>query len=121
MVEVGIYLLAAWNPLAITRSVEAGLHINWRNGEEETRQGEALSELEKLVADYKLPFQADLPDFQGGAVGFISYDYARKIEVFPNLAADDLHIPDLYFYLFDCLGCIRCRNRNSYVYEAIYE
>lgn len=93
--------VAAWNPLAITRSVEAGLHITWRNGEEETRHGEALGELEKLVADYHLPFQANLPDFQGGAVGFISYDYARKIEVFPNLAADDLHIPDLYFYVFD--------------------
>lgn len=97
----GQLCVAAWNPLAITQSVEAGLHITWRNGEEEIRSGEALFELEKLVASYGIPFQKELPDFQGGAAGFISYDYARKIELLPSLAKDDLHIPDIYFYLFD--------------------
>jgi para-aminobenzoate synthetase component 1 len=93
--------VAAWNPFAVTKSVNTGLHINWRNGEEEVRSGEALFELEKLVASYGIPFQEGLPDFQGGAAGFISYDYARKIEVLPSLATDDLHIPDIYFYVFD--------------------
>nr|WP_093276586.1 anthranilate synthase component I family protein [Psychrobacillus sp. OK032] len=93
--------VAAWNPLAITKSIETGLHIKWRDGKVEERLGEALEELEKLVASYKLPFREDLPDYQGGAAGFISYDYARKIEVLPTVAVDDLHIPDLYFYLFD--------------------
>ncbi|MFJ7828486.1 anthranilate synthase component I family protein [Psychrobacillus sp. NPDC096623] len=94
--------VAAWNPIAVAKSVEDGLHIQWRSGEQEVRLGEALEELERLVSDYKLPYQQDLPDFQGGAIGFISYDYARKIEVLPNLAEDDLHIPDIYFQLFDC-------------------
>ena len=94
--------VAAWNPLAVARSVENGLHIQWRNGKEEVRVGEALEELEKFVATYKLPFQQSLPDFQGGAAGFISYDYARKIEVLPTIAKDDLHIPDIYFYVVDC-------------------
>lgn len=93
--------VAAWNPLAVTRSTETGLHIEWRDGKVEEREGEALAELEKLVSSYKLPFQENLPDFQGGAAGFISYDYARKIEVLPKIADDDLHIPDIYFYLFD--------------------
>lgn len=94
--------VAAWNPIAMATSVEDGLHIHWRSGEQEVRVGEALEELEKLVSYYKLPFQQDLPDFQGGAIGFISYDYARKVEVLPNLAEDDLHIPDIYFHLYDC-------------------
>ena len=38
-----------------------------------------------------------LPPFQGGAIGCFSYDLARKFEVFPELARDDLHFPDLYF------------------------
>ncbi|WP_342601270.1 anthranilate synthase component I family protein [Psychrobacillus sp. FSL H8-0483] len=94
--------VAAWNPLAVAKSVEEGLHIQWRNGEEEVRGGEALEELEKLVASYRVPFQESLPDFQGGAAGFITYDYARKIEVLPTMATDDLLIPDLYFYIVDC-------------------
>lgn len=98
----GHLTVAAWNPIAVAKSVDSDLHIHWRSGEQEVRGGEALENLEKLVSDYKLPFQQDLPDFQGGAIGFISYDYARKIEVLPNLASDDLHIPDIYFHLYDC-------------------
>jgi len=35
--------------------------------------------------------------FQGGAIGCFSYDLARRFEVLPELARDDLHFPDLYF------------------------
>ena len=65
------------------------------------KQGEALLELEKLVKHYQFEAIPQLPDFQGGAVGFISYDYVRTIEVLPTQAQDDLQVPDLYFYLFD--------------------
>jgi len=94
--------VAAWNPIAIAKSVENGLQLHWRSGKREVREGEALEEIEKLVSEYKIPIRYDLPDFQGGAIGFISYDYARKIEVLPNLTEDDLHIPDIYFHIYDC-------------------
>ena len=97
----GHLCVAAWNPIAVTKSVDTGLHIKWRSGEDEVRLGEPLYELEKLVESYNVPSQENLPDFQGGAAGFISYDYARKIEVLPSLAVDDLHVPDIYFYVFD--------------------
>ena len=98
----GHLAISAWNPIAVAKSIENGLHIIWRSGEQEVREGEALEELEMLVSEYKLPVQENLPDYQGGAIGFISYDYARKIEVLPNLAEDDLHIPDIYFHIYDC-------------------
>ncbi|MGE7838950.1 anthranilate synthase component I family protein [Viridibacillus arvi] len=93
--------VVGWNPMAVVRSTDDGILISWRDGQEEKRVGESLHLLEGLITEYKLPANADLPDFQGGAAGFISYDYARKIENLPNLAEDDLQIPDLYFYLFD--------------------
>lgn len=93
--------VAGWNPMAVVRSTDDGLLISWRDGQEETRVGESLHLLEALIDEYKLPVNVEFPDFQGGAAGFISYDYARKIENLPNLAEDDLQIPDLYFYLFD--------------------
>lgn len=54
------------------------------------------------MAEYQISYHAELPVFQGGAIGFVSYDYARKIERLPNTAKDDLQVPDIYFYLFDC-------------------
>ncbi len=42
----------------------------------------------------------DIP-FSGGAIGYISYDYARYIEKLPNISEDDLQIPDIAFLVFD--------------------
>lgn len=97
----GHYSIAAWHPAASAKSVEQGLELTWANGNVELKIGEALAELEQVISEYKLEANPQLPDFQGGAIGFISYDYARTIEVLPLEAEDDLQIPDLYFYLFD--------------------
>lgn len=97
----GNYSIAAWHPIATAKSVEDGLQIARLDGTVEVQQGEPLTQLEQLMRNYKLERIPHLPDFQGGAIGFISYDYARTIEVLPNLAEDDLQIPDVYFYLFD--------------------
>lgn len=97
----GRYSIAAWQPTATAKSVAQGLELTWKNGKTELKTGEALAELEKVIAEYKFEANSTLPDFQGGAIGFISYDYARTIEFLPNQAEDDLQVPDLYFYLFD--------------------
>ncbi|MBD8034826.1 MULTISPECIES: anthranilate synthase component I family protein [Solibacillus] len=97
----GHYSIAAWHPVASAKSVEQGLELTWANGDVELKKGEALAELEQVISEYKLEANPQLPDFQGGAIGFISYDYARTIEVLPLEAEDDLHVPNLYFYLFD--------------------
>ena len=44
-----------------------------------------------------------LPRFQGGAVGFFSYDIVRHVERLPRLAKDDLRLPDAVFMLTDTL------------------
>ena len=97
----GHYSIAAWHPIASAKSVEQGLELTWANGNIELKTGEALAELEQVISEYKLEVNPQLPDFQGGAIGFISYDYARTIEVLPLEAEDDLQIPDIYFYIFD--------------------
>lgn len=96
----GNYSIAAWNPFAIVKSIEQGIEIAWENGTTEIREGESLALIEELTNEYKTLTDETLPDFQGGAIGFISYDYARKIERLPNLSKDELAVPDLYFYLF---------------------
>jgi para-aminobenzoate synthetase component 1 len=97
----GHLCVASWNPLAVVKSSEKGLHIKWRDGSNEERNGEQLHLIEQLVAEYGLTHIDNLPDFQGGAAGFISYDYARQIEVLPSDTVDDLNIPDVFFYLLD--------------------
>jgi aminodeoxychorismate synthase component I len=48
----------------------------------------------------------DVPPFFGGAVGYFSYDFARRLETLPPLAADDLRIPDMQFALYDLVTAV---------------
>ncbi|WP_042353240.1 aminodeoxychorismate synthase, component I [Bacillus massiliigorillae] len=70
-------------------------------GQEEIISGDPLLSMKQWMRQREVAFQQDLPDFQGGAIGFISYDYARYIENLPMLAEDDLETPILYFLVFD--------------------
>ncbi|MFD1926691.1 anthranilate synthase component I family protein [Sporosarcina siberiensis] len=100
--RAGKLCIAGINPLAVLRSTnENELQITWRDGTEEIRQGESLDLLTEFVRAYEIASIPELPEFQGGVAGFISYDYVRRYEDLPSETIDDLHTPDLFFYLFD--------------------
>ena len=63
--------------------------------------GNPLHAMKQVMNRYKVESSLELPDFQGGALGFISYDYIRYIERIPNQTTDDMTIPDVYFLLFE--------------------
>ena len=94
--------IAGINPLAKLQALDGDkLKITWRDGTEEIKQGDPLELLTQFVGAYKVDFIPELPEFQGGVAGFISYDYVRRYETLPNDTTDVLKTPDLFFYLFD--------------------
>ncbi|MHB8378890.1 MAG: anthranilate synthase component I family protein [Acidimicrobiales bacterium] len=52
--------------------------------ETRTSDREPLDELRALLAKYRTFVADDLPDFVGGAVGFVTYDYVRRLEHLPG-------------------------------------
>jgi para-aminobenzoate synthetase component I len=96
----GRYSVAGLQPKAVLKSVNEGLKIQG-DKETEIRPGDPLIELERWLQPLKSEREPDLPDFQGGVIGFLSYDYARRIENLPDLSKDDLHIPEVYFFYLD--------------------
>lgn len=65
--------------------------------------GDALSVLGSLLSGFRFVETPGLPRFCGGAVGYVAYDMARQIERLPEIAPDDLGLPDCVFYLTDTL------------------
>ena len=59
--------------------------------------------LRDLLARFTPVAVPGLPRFQGGAVGYISYDMVRHVEELPRLAKDDLRLPDAVFMFTDSL------------------
>jgi para-aminobenzoate synthetase component I len=57
---------------------------------------------------FALPTQAERdPDespFQGGLVGYWSYDFGRRLERLPSFAVDDLGLPDFVLGGYDVIG-----------------
>jgi anthranilate synthase component 1 len=59
--------------------------------------------LRSLLSRFKPVPVPGLPRFQGGAVGFLSYDMIRHVERLPLLTKDDQKLPDAVFMFTDSL------------------
>jgi len=62
--------------------------------------------LRQAVANPGIEPAPDVPPFFGGAVGYFSYDFARRLESLPSLAEDDLTLPDMQFGLYDLVTAV---------------
>ncbi len=96
----GRYSIAAINPIVKMIGKNNKLEVT-TDSHTEIMEGNPLHLVKDVIRQYKVESYPALPDFQGGALGFISYDYIRYIERLPNETMDDLEIPDVYFLLFD--------------------
>ena len=52
------------------------------------------------IADYGLERMGGLPPFQGGAAGYVGYDWGLGLERLPSPRHDDLAMDDLVFGLY---------------------
>ncbi len=62
-----------------------------------------LKALEELMHNYQ-PVKVDgLPEFHGGAVGYMTYDMVRFVEELPDDNEDELQLPDSFFMIAETL------------------
>jgi anthranilate synthase component 1 len=61
--------------------------------------GDPLQALRETIQVLRTPHLPDLPPLTGGLVGFVAYDAVRRLERLPELAVDDLHVPELAMML----------------------
>ncbi|MBI3268683.1 MAG: anthranilate synthase component I [Planctomycetes bacterium] len=65
--------------------------------------GDPLEHLKRTLGTYEIQRNASVPRLLGGAVGYVSYDYARRLEPIPDRIKEGLGIPLCMFYLVDTL------------------
>ncbi|MBD8007292.1 anthranilate synthase component I family protein [Bacillus norwichensis] len=98
--RTGRYSIAGIDPFAVISADERKIEIK-QGDQTEVMEGNPLQTLEKWMKQFSFPPLPGLPDFQGGAIGYISYDYAWCIEHLPHIAEDDIEMPLFYFLVFD--------------------
>ena len=82
-------LLSAW-PLQ---------HLQAQPGEAGRAFLQRLRDALQQLGDAQLPDGIQLP-FAGGLIGYLSYDFGRRLEHLPSLAVDDLGLPDAQLGLY---------------------
>jgi para-aminobenzoate synthetase component I len=95
----GRYSIAAFDPKVIFSGKDNKLTVT-RDAVTTTHEGNPLELMKLHMEEYQVAEVEGMPDFQGGAIGYLSYDYARYIEKLPSFAKDDSGIPEVYFQLF---------------------
>lgn len=103
--NVARYSVIAENPSLVFKSFGKKIVLE-RSGEPKktfTTDTDPLTELEKLLKQYRQAPIAGLPPFSGGAVGYMGYDTVRFIEKISDKNKDVLGIPESLFIFTDTL------------------
>ncbi|WP_447969467.1 anthranilate synthase component I family protein [Nitrospira sp. M1] len=69
-------------------------------------EGDTFSKFAELFGPISYDRLPNFPPFLGGAVGFFSYDMVRQFERIPELAVDDLDLPDMVFLFVEVVAAI---------------
>lgn len=101
--KIGRYTYIGGDPLYIIKAKNGITDIISREGTRQDFNGNPLDILEEFMKAYQTPQINQLPKFNGGAIGYLSYDMAKYFERFSDGSKDDLVLPDLYFMIIDKL------------------
>ena len=98
--QVGRYTFIGLAPFK--RIVARGRAITITEGKKVVQiEDDIFAVLRRALAGHKPARLPGLPPFTAGAVGFFSYDAVRQIERLPELAKDELGVPDACLLFFD--------------------
>jgi len=98
------YSFLSSDPSMVFTAKGRRLSVRHADGRVEKLEAETpFAALRQLLSRFQPVAVPGLPRFQGGAVGYISYDMVRHVEELPRLATDDLKLPDAVFMFTDRL------------------
>jgi para-aminobenzoate synthetase component 1 len=103
--RVGRYSFVTADPVAVVWSKGDRTEcIEFHGLNHSTRRavaGDALDAVRRLVAPHAADPVPGLPPFQGGAAGYLAYDWGRVLERLPAPRHEDLALPDVVFGVYD--------------------
>jgi anthranilate synthase component 1 len=100
--KIGRYTFLGARPYMILRARGRQITLESK-GRRQRIEGSVFQVLDGLLREHTPAHLSGLPPFSAGAVGFFSHDAVRQLERLPELAKDDLHIPDCTLMFFDRL------------------
>jgi para-aminobenzoate synthetase component 1 len=98
---LGRYSFLTADPVAVVRSKRRRTEWLSASGTRAHVDGGPIDAVRRWLAPFAASPVPDLPPFQGGAAGYIGYEFGRTLEHIPASRYDDLAIPDVVLGLYD--------------------
>jgi len=76
--------------------------------------------LDEALTQFPLAFHPGLPPFQGGAMGFFSYDLYQHLEDIPAHALDDMQFPDMAIGFYDLVMAFDNKAHSAWIFSSGY-
>ena len=100
--RLGRYSFLTADPVAVVRSKGTRTEcLDLANGTDASVAGDALGAVRALLAPHAAEPVEGLPPFQGGAAGYLGYDWGRVLERLPAPRHEDLALPDVVLGVYD--------------------
>jgi para-aminobenzoate synthetase component 1 len=100
--KLGRYSFVMADPVAVVRTRGGQTSVETAAGVVE-QSGDALSAVRERLAPARTAPVEGLPPFQGGAAGYIGYDWGLTLERLPAPRFDDLALDDVVIGIYDCV------------------
>lgn len=98
--KLGGFSFLGCDPFLVFKSKRDFVTLEWADGKTENFKLNPFSVLKSLFKKYKTETVQGMP-FTSGAVGYFAYDLKDFIENLPDLADDDLGLPDCVIGFYD--------------------
>jgi para-aminobenzoate synthetase component 1 len=100
--RLGRYSFVTADPIAVVRSKGSRTErLDLPGGDRRVVAGDALDAVQALLTPHASEPVAGIPPFQGGAAGYLAYDWGRVLERLPAPRHDDLAVPDVVLGVYD--------------------
>ena len=99
--QLGRYSFLSADPARVVRSKGRVTELGGPGRPWTRIDADPLAAVRDLLAPFATAPVSGLPPFQGGAAGYVGYDYGAVLERLPAARYDDLAIPDVMLGLYD--------------------
>jgi para-aminobenzoate synthetase component I len=90
------------DPVALLLENASGVQrVDLTTGEARMLPCTGLEAIRAELSRFATEHTAELPPFQGGIAGFLSYELSRKLERLPSWPRDDIGVPDIHMGVYD--------------------
>jgi len=96
----GRYSIIGDSPIAVFKNKNSSSQLhNMVTGETEYYTGDPFQTLKEILQKYLTSPFYNTPFINSGLFGYLSYDSIRYIERLPEIATDDINLPDIHLFI----------------------